>query len=104
MNKHRYLFSVDLDEFIVPKMHENIPEMLKYLQSNDVEYLARHWKQEQAMKNVQNRSSLNTTTAYNFLNAFFYQQYGKKFICFWLTNLTSSWTPTQNFFVFTLFN
>ena len=82
MNKHQYLFSVDLDEFIVPKMHETIPEMLKYLQSNDVEYLARHWKQEQAMKNVQNRSSLNTTTAYNFLNAFFYQQYGKNFICF----------------------
>ena len=82
MNKYQYLFSVDLDEFIVPKMHDTIPEMLKYLQSTNVEYLARHWKQEQAMKNVKNRSSLNTTTAYNFLNAFFYQQYGKNFICF----------------------
>ena len=81
MNKYQYLFSVDLDEFIVPKMHETIPEMLEYLQSTDVEYLDRHWKQKQAMKNVQNRSSIDTTTAYNFLNAFFYQQYGKNLIC-----------------------
>ena len=77
MNEYRYMFSIDLDEFIIPHMHETIPEMLEYLSSEDVEYLPHHWRQRQMIKNVQNHSNPDITTSYNFLNAFFYQNYGK---------------------------
>ena len=73
---------MDLDEFIVPHMHTTIPEMLEYLQSTEVEYLDRYWRQENVMNNVQNTSNPNITTSYNFLNSFFYQQYGKRLMVF----------------------
>ena len=82
MNEYQYLFSVDLDEFIVPHMHNTIPEMLEYLQSTEIEYLERYWRQENVMNNVQNTSNPNITTSYNFLNSFFYQQYGKRLMVF----------------------
>ena len=86
MNEYKYLFSIDLDEFIIPHMHDTIPEMLEYLSSADIEYLQSHWRQRNMMKNVQNHSNPDATTSYNFLNAFFYQNYGKS-ICFQLDNL-----------------
>ena len=86
MNEYKYLFSIDLDEFIIPHMHETIPEMLEYLRSADIEYLQSHWRQRKMMKNVQNHSNPDTTTSYNFLNAFFYQNYGKT-VRFQLDNL-----------------
>ena len=80
MNEYRYLFSIDLDEFIIPHMHETIPEMLEYLRSSNIDYLQSHWRQKYMMKNVQNHSNPDVTTSYNFVNAFFYQNYGKNFL------------------------
>ena len=82
MNEYKYIFSVDLDEFIIPHMHETIPEMLEYLTSADINFLDSHWRQKKAMKNVQNVSNPNVITSYNFKNALFYQHYGKRyFLC-----------------------
>ena len=79
MNEYQYLFSVDLDEFIIPHMHETLPEMLKYLYSTDVKYLDRHDRQKYVKNNIQNGTNSNTITSYNFLNVFFYQHDGKSF-------------------------
>ena len=80
MNEYQYLFSVDLDEFIIPHMHETLPEMLNYLHSTDVKYLDRHDRQKYVKNNVQNGTDSNIITSYNFLNVFFYQHDGKSFI------------------------
>ena len=77
MNEYRYLFSIDLDEFIIPHMHQTIPEMLEYLRSGNIDYLQSHWRQRNMMENVQNHSNPDLRTSYNFVNAFFYQNYGK---------------------------
>ena len=80
MNDYQYLFSVDLDEFIIPHIHETIPEMLQYLKSTDVNYLETHQRQ-QAVKNRGKKDiDLNVISSYNFLNSFFYQHYGNIFI------------------------
>ena len=79
MNEYQYLLSVDLDEFIIPHMQETIPEMLKYLQSTEVEYLDRHDRQKYVKNNVQNTTSSNIITSYNFMNGFFYHHDGKSF-------------------------
>ena len=80
MNDYQYVFSVDLDEFIIPHIHETIPEMLQYLKSTDVNYLETHQRQ-QAVKNRGKKDiDLNVISSYNFLNSFFYQHYGNIFI------------------------
>ena len=79
MNEYQYLFSVDLDEFIIPHMHETLPEMLKYLHSTDVKYLDRHARQKYVKNNIQNTTNSNIITSYNFLNGFFYHHDGKSF-------------------------
>ena len=79
MNEYQYLFSVDLDEFIIPHMHETLPEMLKYLYSTDVRYLDRHDRQKYVKNNVQNTTNPNIITSYNFMNGFFYHHDGKSF-------------------------
>ena len=79
MNEYQYLFSVDLDEFIIPHMHETIPEMLEYMQSTDIDYLDRHDRQKYVMNNIQNTTNSNTITSYNFLNGFFYHHGGTNF-------------------------
>ena len=79
MNEYQYLFSVDLDEFIIPHMQETIPEMLKYLQSTDVEYLERHDRQKYVKNNIRNTTDSNMITSYNFVNGFFYHHDGKSF-------------------------
>ena len=82
MNEYQYLFSVDLDEFIIPHMHETLPQMLKYLHSIDVKYLDRHDRQKYVKNNIQNGTNSNIITSYNFLNVFFYQHDGKSFTLF----------------------
>ena len=82
MNEYQYLFSVDLDEFIIPHMHETLPEMLKYLHSTDVKYLDRQDRQKYVKNNIQNRTNSNIITSYNFLNVFFYQHDGKSITVF----------------------
>ena len=79
MNEYQYLFSVDLDEFIIPHMHETLPEMLKYLHSTDVKYLDKHARQKYVKNNIQNTTNSNIITSYNFLNGFFYHHDGKSF-------------------------
>ena len=77
MNSYQYLFSIDLDEYIIPHMHETIPEMLQYLNSADIKYMDRHWRQKEVMRKRPNRPNQNITTTYSFLNSFFYLVYGK---------------------------
>ena len=77
MNSYQYLFSIDLDEYIIPHMHETIPEMLQYLNSADIKYMDRHWRQKELMRKRPNRPNQNITTTYSFLNSFFYLVYGK---------------------------
>ena len=79
MNEYQYLFSVDLDEFIIPHMHETLPEMLNYLHSTNVKYLDRHDRQKYVKNNIQNDTNSNIITSYNFLNGFFYHHDGKTF-------------------------
>jgi len=33
MNDFHYLMTIDIDEFIIPHMHDNIPEMLEHLRT-----------------------------------------------------------------------
>ena len=82
MNEYQYLFSVDLDEFIIPHMHETLYEMLEYMQSTDIDYLDRHDRQKYVMNNIQNTTNSSTITSYNFLNGFFYHHGGMSFIVF----------------------
>ena len=66
MNDFKYLMMTDLDEFIVPRQHENIVNMIDYLNTinpnAEVKFMSRN---------------LSTITSYNFKNAFFYLHYGK---------------------------
>ena len=87
MNEFQYLFSVDLDEYIIPHMHDTIPEMLKYLRLSDIKYIDRHWMQNEVMRKRKNRPNPNTTTSYNFQNAFFYLLYGKKYKVYSVNNI-----------------
>ena len=80
MNDYQYLFSVDLDEFIIPHIHETIPEMLQYLKSTDVNYLETHQRQQAVTNRGKKDIDLNVISSYNFLNSFFYQHYGEIFI------------------------
>ena len=80
MNEYQYLFSVDLDEFIIPHIHETLPEMLNYLHSTEVKYLDSHDRQKYVKNNIQNATNSNIITSYNFLNGFFYHHDGKSFI------------------------
>ena len=79
MNEYQYLFSVDLDEFIIPHIHETLPEMLNYLHSTEVKYLDSHDRQKYVKNNIQNATNSNIITSYNFLNGFFYHHNGKSF-------------------------
>ena len=76
MNEYQYLFSVDLDEFIIPHIHDTIPEMLEYLKSTDVNYLESHKKQKNVMNSSHKNIDFNLISSYNFVNSFFYHQYG----------------------------
>ena len=77
MNEYQYLFSVDLDEFIIPHIHDTIPEMLEYLKSTtDVNYLQSHKKQRKVINSSHKNIDFNVTSSYNFVNSFFYQHYG----------------------------
>ena len=77
MNEYQYLFSVDLDEFIIPHIHDTIPEMLEYLESTtDVNYLQSHKKQRKVINSSHKNIDFNVTSSYNFVNSFFYQHYG----------------------------
>ena len=76
MNEYQYLFSVDLDEFIIPHIHDTIPEMLEYLKSTDVTYLESHEKQRKLINSSHKNIDFNVTSSYNFVNSFFYQHYG----------------------------
>ena len=66
MNDFRYLMLIDFDEFIIPHMNETIPEMLEYLNSNQV-----------FTKNGKRLNHPKLTSSYSFQNAFFYLQFGK---------------------------
>ena len=70
MNDFRYLMLIDFDEFIIPHMNETIPDMLEYLNSNQV-----------LTKNGRKLNHPKLTSSYSFQNAFFYLQFGKFCIC-----------------------
>lgn len=66
MNNFRYLMMTDLDEFIIPRQHKYITEMLDHL--NEMKLDVRH------KSSAANSGSI---ASYNFKNAFFYLHYGK---------------------------
>ena len=82
MNDYQYFFSVDLDEYIIPHIHETIPEMLQYLKSTDVNYLEYHKRQQDVINRSKKNIDLNVISSYNFLNSFFYQHYGNIYISY----------------------
>ena len=82
MNDYQYLFSVDVDEFIIPHIHETIPEMLQYFKSTDVNYLELHKRQQDVRNRGKKDIDPNVISSYNFLNSFFYQYYGNIYISY----------------------
>ena len=66
MNEFNYLMTIDIDEYIIPHRHDNIQEMITHLDSM-------YFKLYDSLKwnNPSQRS------CYNFMNAFFYLDYGK---------------------------
>ena len=79
MYEYKYLFSMDLDEFIIPHMHDTIPEMLKHMRSNDDKNMDDDEHFKRGKNNILKLSNPNSATSYIFQNAMFYQQYGKSF-------------------------
>ena len=91
MNNFHYLMQIDLDEFIIPHMHDTIPEMLKYIDASYIKGDAFSYEQQIAhnllkinkkseplmLRNNPNRDNPNLTSSYNFKNAYFYLQFGK---------------------------
>ena len=70
MNIVRYLMPIDLDEFIVPHMNETLQDMLRFLNSKEVE-----------IKKGKKVRSGKLASSYNFQNSFFYIKLGKGFVC-----------------------
>ena len=79
MYDYQYLISTDLDEFIIPHIHDTIPEMLEYLRHNNNEYLDIYGKLKNGFNNIPKRSNTNPPASYIFQNAMFYLQYGTSF-------------------------
>ena len=86
MNDFRYIMTIDIDEFIIPHMHDQIPEMLEYLISGKVNfeefqgsmYLPKHLMWPQNNLNDKDNSIPSTElTSFNFQNSFFYLGFGK---------------------------
>ena len=79
MNEFHYLMQIDLDEFIIPRIHNTIPEMLKYLDSHKTESVKLSRDQIANLKKTAKlRKNSRKTTAYSFQNAMFYLRFGKK--------------------------
>ena len=79
MYDYQYLISTDLDEFIIPHIHDTIPEMLEYIRHNNNEYLDIHGKLKKGLNDIPKRSNPNLPASYVFQNAMFYLQYGTSF-------------------------
>ena len=81
MNDFGYLMQIDLDEFIIPHIHESIPDMLEYLVLNKIkgEKLGK-WQNLIMQENQKKLANPNVTTSFNFQNAFFCLQFGNIFM------------------------
>ena len=88
MNNFGYLMTIDIDEFIVPHMHNSIQEMLKYLDSTKLNHMEFHYSMykpkdtTQSEVDLKQERKLRGITSYNFQNAFFYLGFGECFLIF----------------------
>lgn len=81
MNDFHYLIPLDLDEFIIPHIHDTIPDMLQYLNYN--QNLIKSGKilsaaQERRFREKSGRH-LSLPFTYVFQNAFFFLQFGERY-------------------------
>ena len=79
MYEYQYLISTDLDEFIIPHIHDTIPEMLEYIRHKNNEHVDIHGTLKKGLINIPKRSNPNLPASYIFQNAMFYLQYGTSF-------------------------
>ncbi|XP_040571227.1 beta-1,4-galactosyltransferase galt-1 [Lepeophtheirus salmonis] len=63
MNYFKYLMLIDVDEFVIPRMNDTIPEMIEYLEKHKSHFGYR--------KTLINKRA----SAYSFQNSFFYLQF-----------------------------
>ena len=77
MNEFHYMMQIDLDEFIIPRMHDTIPEMLQYLDLNKTNSVELSIDQRLLEGRFRRKAARNSrkTGAYSFQNAMFYQRF-----------------------------
>ena len=111
MNEFDYLVQIDVDEFIIPRMQESIPEMLMYLEKHvdhikgeELSYEQKiahnlinissedqqiHNPKQLMLRNNPSWANPNLVSSYNFQNAYFYLGFGEIVIIYYKMQVVS---------------